>query len=98
MIGEILFLTYESSVLSWQMHFLHTGYLESLRLEAGIQSYDTYSKGLLARLWEKSDESVDSRTNASCWRSSALDLLTQLPPKQSNRQQLDFYNLPPWQQ
>ena len=44
------------------------------------------------------DESVDRHTTASCLRSSALDLLTQLLPELSNRQQLDFYNLPPWQQ
>ena len=62
--------------------------VEALRLEAGIQSYDTHSKRLLARSWEKAlrcpadhprrataDESVDRRTTASCWRSSALDLL-----------------------
>ena len=85
--------------------------VEALRLEAGIQSYDTHSKRLLARSWEKAlrcpadhprrataDESVDRRTTASCWRSSALSLLSQLPPELSNRQQLEYYNLPPWQE
>ena len=58
--------------------------VEAFCLKAGIHSYDTQSKCLSARSWEKAlrcptdnprrataDESLDRRTTASCWRSSA---------------------------
>ena len=85
--------------------------IEALYIEAGVPSHRTTSKRLVARSLEKAlrcpedhprritaDEQVDRRTDKKCWRSVAYELLGQLPAELNNREQLDFYPLPPWQQ
>ena len=83
--------------------------LEALHLEAGVQSYRTVSKRLVARSMEKAlrcpadhprritaEEQVIRRTDRPCWRSVAQNLLSQLPAELNNRMPLDQFPLPPW--
>ena len=85
--------------------------IEALYIEAGVPSHTTTSKRLVARSLEKflrrpedhprritADERADRRTDRNCWRSVAYELLGQLPAELNNREQLDFYPLPLWQQ
>ena len=85
--------------------------LEALRLEAGVQSYQTCSNRLILKASEKALRSTDDHpkrvaliTNIpqrlqsrSSFRRKVKELSTLLPPERQHRQSINHFSSPPWQ-
>ena len=86
--------------------------LETLRLEAAVQSYLTYSKRLILKANKKARRSTDDHPKCialnvnipqrlqsrSSFRRKAEELSSLLPPDLQHRQNIIHFPSPPWQQ